>query len=1151
MMRTHPIHCPAQSLVQAFVLWGCGLFMLGQATAQTACHDCFPVFTGADAVSACPDELEDWTFAPVASAVCAPDVSPVVNSFVEDLQAGWVHHNAVTSLGMGPDGAIRLYGMTSLGYANSDYFIETEPLIAEELPSGRIRITGEVANALNANNRWQVHIVLTDALPAGQWLEESPDHGLVLAYNCETDTASMTTYVLDPEHSHLRNLSGFDSGFLQLAHMPVNGHRRFQFGIGGSSHNCNLGLGGWFAWEGHINGTPVLGTSGDLIVDITESEERMPSCGDAIALGIATAFLPGCGSGSSVATPFVWHDELAPEMVNLICPADTVLPGVMPESLDGLDWLGEPMGSWVDNCSAELVEDLAFADEVVTAGNCTEVGEVLRTITWSATDDCGQVGMAVCEQSITFADLPDMPGIAFPGDTTVNCDATDPEVLAPVLDACGNPLAFETSDVIGPPAIVAEQSFEADFNTCNLDGFVAGGGTIAITEDGFDGTCGVNLAQYVGMLPNNFYPNIGPLGFGSYSVKARTNSLTADVLVKLFAGTGLVSPALVFSIRPSGSDNPGVNVLGFGLQAATIAPPVAAEEWFDVRIDVTPEGVSLSLNDALWWSGPLPADLPASGVFKLGGFGSATFDDMAFEPFVDCPNEWTIERTWTATDAAGNQMSHVQFISVVDEVPPVLEAANLVWPCGEDMPTVEEAGLEWSDCGDVAISFVDSLLSDAADCNDANGQWLRTYTATDACGNISEIEQVIDRLDTLAPVATVACGIADGDTIVVCPGTPEWDDLATCAISWTDNCTAPEALLTTDMAATDAPVEVCGFTDPAPLADGEDCDGYAPHGMRLFNLTNLPGGEFYHVLEGEVSTLPDGSLQMTGSFENMDLPAGEAGFALEAAYGPGLNWSEWQAQAGNPSYLYTCFELPDLHETWMYHIMDSATLTGWGAYAGTHLTLYHQPPNGFYGLQIGEGASSKNAENGFVAWFTFEGEAAGQTVNGSGDFFADLACGDAWTWTRTATAEDCAGAVSTFSYTLQVQPGACDPPAIGLTDAGTSDASSDDGAFQAPFTAEATRMEAERTLELAVSPNPTSGPALIRLKAASEVDTPFLVSVYNAQGRSMNVTLRGTIPAAGGEVTVPLEGRDWPAGLYTVVVETAGGVASRVWFKTR
>jgi hypothetical protein len=60
-----------------------------------------------------------------------------------------------------------------------------------------------------------------------------------------------------------------------------------------------------------------------------------------------------------------------------------------------------------------------------------------------------------------------------------------------------------------------------------------------------------------------------------------------------------------------------------------------------------------------------------------------------------------------------------------------------------------------------------------------------------------------------------------------------------------------------------------------------------------------------------------------------------------------------------------------------------------------------------------------------------------------------------------------------------------------------------------------------------------------------------LVSVYNAQGRSMNVMLRGTLPAAGGEVTVPLEGRDWPAGLYTVVVETAGGVASRVWFKTR
>lgn len=1149
MMPTHPSTRQVRMTAWTIALWGFSLLAQASAWGQGDCAQCEPSFSGTDSISGCPGEIDSWAFAPEAVASCSPD-APETHFFTEDLREGWTHHSAVTSLGLGPDGAIRLYGMVSLGYADSDYFIETEPLHVEELPSGRIRVTGEVANALDPDNRWLVHLVLTDAQPAAEWLEESLDHELVLAYDCTTDTASMSTFVLDPAHSHLSHVNGPDAGFLRLSHMPVNGHRRFQLGIGGSSHNCGLGLGGWFAWEGQINGTPVLGTSGDLIVDLTESEVQMPACGDPVGLAVTTAFLP-CGTGASVTTPFVWADEEAPEMTDLTCPADTTLPGVMPASIDGLAWLGEPVGTWQDNCSPALDTDLQFADQIVTAGNCTETGEILRTIQWTATDACGLTSLAQCEQHITFAELPAMPGINFPSDTTVNCDATAPTDLVPILDACGQPLAFETTDVIGPPAIVLEQSFAADFNDCNLNGFVAGGGTTAVTEDGFNGTCGVTLAQFVGMVPNNFYPNVDPIGFGSYTVKARTNSLTADVLVKLFAGPGLISPALVFSIRPSGSDNPGVNVLGYGLQAATTAPPVFAEEWFDVQIDVTPGGVALSLNDVLWWTAPLPADLPASGAFKLGGFGSATFDDMAFVPYVACPNEYTIARTWTATDAAGNMMSQVQNISVVDELPPVLAADHLVWPCGAAMPTLVEAGLIWSDCGDVDIAFSDSLLSEVNGCGAATGQWLRTYTATDACGNTSEIEQVIDRLDTIPPVATTSCSIASGDTIVVCPDAPDWATWTNCDITWADNCTAPENLIVTDDDASTAPVSVCSFSDPAPLADGEDCDGFVSHGMRLFNLANLPGGEFYHTLGGTLATLPDGSLQMTGSFENMDLPPGEAGFALEAAYGPGLTWSEWQAQEGDPGYLYSCFELPDLHETWMYHIMDSATLTGWGAYAGTQLTLYHQPPNGFYGLQVGEGASSKNAENGFVAWFTFEGEAAGQTVNGSGDFFADLACGDSWTWTRTATAEDCAGQVSSFSYTLQVHPGACNPPEAGLTSSGPAAAdSSDNGAAEATFGAEAEPQGPVRSLQVAVSPNPTAGPALVCLHERGESDLPFVLNVFNAQGASMNFTLRGTIPAAG-EISVPIPGADWPAGMYTIVVETAGGVESRVWFKTR
>ena len=37
-----------------------------------------------------------------------------------------------------------------------------------------------------------------------------------------------------------------------------------------------------------------------------------------------------------------------------------------------------------------------------------------------------------------------------------------------------------------------------------------------------------------------------------------------------------------------------------------------------------------------------------------------------------CANEWTINRTWTATDACGNESECLQVITVVDETDPVI-----------------------------------------------------------------------------------------------------------------------------------------------------------------------------------------------------------------------------------------------------------------------------------------------------------------------------------------------------------------------------------------------------------------------------------------------------------------------------------------------
>jgi hypothetical protein len=102
-----------------------------------------------------------------------------------------------------------------------------------------------------------------------------------------------------------------------------------------------------------------------------------------------------------------------------------------------------------------------------------------------------------------------------------------------------------------------------------------------------------------------------------------------------------------------------------------------------------------------------------------------------------CSNEWTITRTWTATDACDNSTSADQIITVVDTTAPVLTV--------DSTPiTVVD-----SDCsGDEVVTLPTATAMDNCDpsptvTNDAPATFPAgetttvTFTATDACGNSS------------------------------------------------------------------------------------------------------------------------------------------------------------------------------------------------------------------------------------------------------------------------------------------------------------------------------------------------------------------------------------------------------------------------------
>jgi hypothetical protein len=113
-----------------------------------------------------------------------------------------------------------------------------------------------------------------------------------------------------------------------------------------------------------------------------------------------------------------------------------------------------------------------------------------------------------------------------------------------------------------------------------------------------------------------------------------------------------------------------------------------------------------------------------------------------------------IERTWTATDAAGNSSSCVQVITVADTTPPVIVCpADVTLECPADTSVEANGSATASDtCSSVTITHSDVWQPDCGN----TGTLTRTWTATDECGNSSTCVQVITVVDTTPPEFALA-----------------------------------------------------------------------------------------------------------------------------------------------------------------------------------------------------------------------------------------------------------------------------------------------------------------------------------------------------------------------------------------------------------
>ena len=115
-----------------------------------------------------------------------------------------------------------------------------------------------------------------------------------------------------------------------------------------------------------------------------------------------------------------------------------------------------------------------------------------------------------------------------------------------------------------------------------------------------------------------------------------------------------------------------------------------------------------------------------------------------------CPQSYRLVRTWTATDACGNQNTATQILTVRDATPPVLVGVPADAAVEYDAVPTAPVVTTVDNCDPAPVVTMTESRT-AGSCLQ-NYNLIRTWTATDACGNQRVATQILTVQDTTPPV---------------------------------------------------------------------------------------------------------------------------------------------------------------------------------------------------------------------------------------------------------------------------------------------------------------------------------------------------------------------------------------------------------------
>jgi gliding motility-associated-like protein len=399
-----------------------------------------------------------------------------------------------------------------------------------------------------------------------------------------------------------------------------------------------------------------------------------------------------------------------------------------------------------DNCTVNPV--VTFVSEVSDNNPCPE------TITriYEITDDCGNTSQVT--HLIIVTDPINPTGTA-PGPINVECigdvPAADPLLITDEADNQGVPLVAHVGDVsdgLSCPETITR--------------------TYSITD-----VCGNQISVYQLITVQDVTAPV-------------MAAAPADLTVECVGDV----PAMINLGWTDNCDGAG-NVIGSDVSDGLSCPETITRTWTytDACGNTSSTSQTITVIDTqVPLFAPTPADITincSSGLLagnvltwtdNCDGTGAVLPTDG---PLVGGTCGGTITRTWTYTDACGNNATVVQTITVNDTQAPVLDPspANVTVECIGDVPPMIDLG--WTDNCDGAGMITGADVSDGLSCPETI---TRTWSYTDACGNTTTTSQTIVVDDTTPPTAS-------NPTPISVPGLPIPNPDPTVVTNEADNCT--------------------------------------------------------------------------------------------------------------------------------------------------------------------------------------------------------------------------------------------------------------------------------------------------------------------------------------------------------------------------